>query len=72
MKRLLIIVIIILWAIAIPFILSLIGCSSTGFEKGATLMPDRIGISFGQQKFQEHGGYCPGVTFNAQWDLKYE
>ena len=47
------------------------GCfSDTGFDKRATLMPDRIGISIGRQRYQSEPDAWHGVSINAQWDLK--
>ena len=47
------------------------GCfSGTGFEKKATLMPDRIGISFGQQQYKSEDAAWRGFNISAQWDLK--
>lgn len=51
-------------------LLSLSGCSGTGFDKRATLMPDRIGISIDQRRFQQEEDVWTGITLNAQWDLK--
>lgn len=46
------------------------GCiSDTGFDKRATLMPDSIGVSIGQQHFEKEDAPW-GITFNMQWDLK--
>ena len=64
----------ILWFIVV-LLLSIVavlltGCSDTGFEKRATLMPDSVGINIGAQQFQAGGRYCPGISVNAQWNLK--
>lgn len=45
------------------------GCESSGFDKRATLMPDRIGISISRQRYRD-GPADGGITFNMQWDLK--
>ena len=55
---------------SVILIVCLSGCSGTGFDKRATLMPDRIGISIGQQRFKRDDAAWRGVTFNMQWDLK--
>lgn len=46
------------------------GCSGTGFDKRATLMPDRVGVSVGQQRYKTEDAAWRGVTLNFQWDLK--
>lgn len=51
-------------------LLSISGCSGTGFDKRTTLMPDRIGISVSQQEYQSEPRAWQGITFSAQWDLK--
>ena len=47
------------------------GCfSDSGFDKRATIMPDRVGISVGQQRYKTEDAAWRGITFNLQWDLK--
>ena len=46
------------------------GCYGTGLSKKATWMPDRVGISIGQQRFKSEDSAWRGITINAQWDLK--
>lgn len=47
------------------------GCfSDTGFEKRATLVPDRVGISYGEERFKGEDAAWKGFTISAQWDLK--
>lgn len=46
------------------------GCSGTGFDKRATLMPDSIGISIDQQHYRGDNAAWRGIGFNMQWDLK--
>lgn len=50
--------------------LFLVGCSGAGFEKRATLMPDRIGVSIGEQKLLPYDMAWRGVIVNFQWDFK--
>lgn len=61
----------ILSIVLIIILLSVSGCfSDTGFDKRATLMPDRVGISVGQQRYKTDDAAWRGITFNMQWDLK--
>ena len=46
------------------------GCSGTGFNKKTTLMPDRFGISIGQQRYKTEDAAWRGINISAQWDLK--
>lgn len=63
-------VIIILFLVLLLLSLLLGGCSGPGFGKKATLIPDRIGVSFGQQRYESENSAWRGFTINAQWDLK--
>jgi len=45
------------------------GCSSTGFDKKATLMPDSITLSYGQQRFKGEGAAWKGFTIGATWNF---
>ena len=60
--------------ISIILIACLTGCTGTGFEKKATLVPDSVGISFGQYGNENCPDAWPtgwsGITINAQWNLK--
>jgi len=62
------------WAILLIFftILAAIftGCSGTGFEKQATLMPDDVGITVGAWQYAPNAPFSPGVNINATWNLK--
>jgi hypothetical protein len=46
------------------------GCSGTGFDKQTTLMPDRIGVSIGQERYKSDDVARRGFTISAGWDLK--
>lgn len=47
------------------------GCfSGTGFEKRATLVPDSVGLSYGQERFQGDDEAWRGFSINATWNLK--
>jgi len=56
----------------IVFTLSLFitGCSGSGFDKRATLMPDKVGISLGQARYREEDSAYRMFGVSAQWDLK--
>lgn len=56
--------------VSIILIACLSGCSGTGFNKEATLMPDRIGVGFSQARYREEDAAYRGFTVNLQWDLK--
>jgi len=45
------------------------GCSGTGFEKRTTLVPDSVGISIGEQRYDSSPAWW-GVSVNAQWNLE--
>lgn len=46
------------------------GCSGTGFDKRATLVPDRIGLSYGEERYRGEEGAWRGITISAGWNLK--
>ncbi len=46
------------------------GCAGTGFEKQATLMPDKIGVTFGQSRYREEDAAYRGFMIHLNWDLK--
>ena len=69
-----IVLIIVTALILVTIMISLSGCSDIGFEKKATLVPDSVGISFGQYGNENCPDAWPtgwsGITINAQWNLK--
>ena len=64
----------IIWVALLVLFLALcftcLGCAGTGFDKQATLMPDRIGVGFSQARYREEDAAYRGFTINAQWNLK--
>lgn len=56
--------------LCVLLLLFVAGCSGLGFDKQATLMPDRIGVSVGEQKLLPYDVAWRGVIVNFQWDLK--
>jgi len=60
--------------ILFTIVISLSGCAGTGFEKKATLVPDSVGVSFGQYGNENCPDAWPtgwsGITINSQWNLK--
>jgi len=46
------------------------GCDGTGFEKKTTLVPDRVGISYSEERYRGVNAAWKGFTINAEWDLK--
>jgi len=52
------------------FLLFVAGCSGLGFEKGATLMPDSIGISLMQERYRGDDHAWRGASINATWEFK--
>lgn len=69
-----IVLVIVTVLILVTILISLSGCAGTGFEKKATLIPDSVGISFGQYSNENCPDAWPtgwsGITINAQWNLK--
>jgi len=51
-------------------VVCLSGCAGTGFEKRATLMPDSVGVTFGQSRYREEDAAYRGFMINLNWDLK--
>ncbi len=45
------------------------GCESSGFDKRATLMPDSITVTYGQQRFREEAAAYRGFTIGATWNF---
>lgn len=52
------------------FSLFVAGCSGTGFEKRATLMPNSVGISLMQERFQGDDEAWKGITITGTWVFK--
>ena len=46
------------------------GCAGSGFEKKTTLVPDSIGVSFGQSRYREEDAAYRGFTIDARWSFK--
>ena len=46
------------------------GCSGTGFDKRATLMPDSMSISVGEQKLLPFDGRWSGVIGSLTWNFE--
>ncbi len=47
------------------------GCiSGTGLEKQCTLIPDSVGITWGQSRYREEDAAYRGFMINATWVLK--
>ena len=46
------------------------GCSGIGLEKQCTLVPDSVGITWGQQRFREEAAAYRGFMVHATWNLK--
>jgi len=62
---------VILGVMLIVTLLSITGCfSGTGFNKSTTLIPDSVGISFGQERYKGEDAAWRGISINAQWNLK--
>ena len=64
---------VILFGVLLALILTTVvftGCSGAGFDKRATLMPDRVGISLGQARYREEDSAYRMFGVSAQWDLK--
>lgn len=52
------------------FSLFVVGCSGTGFERKATLMPNSVGISYMQERFQGDDDAWKGVSITGTWEFK--
>lgn len=65
-----IVLVIVTVLILVTILISLSGCSGTGFDKKTTLIPDSVGISFAQARYREEDAAYRGFTINAQWNLK--
>jgi len=52
------------------FLLFAVGCSGTGFEKKTTLVPNSVGISLMQERFQGDDEAWRGITITGTWVFK--
>jgi hypothetical protein len=70
----LVVLLIILMAAVLTFTLSVSGCSGTGFEKRATLVPDSISVGLNHSDNVDNPAGWPsgwtGFSVNATWNLK--
>jgi hypothetical protein len=57
--------------LAVTIGLSCGGCiGGTGLEKQCTLVPDSVGVTWGQQRFREESAAYRGFMVHATWNLK--
>ena len=61
---------IVLLLCAIFLVLLLQGCSGTGFEKKATVMPNSVSISYLQERFHDDSAAWRGGSISATWEFK--
>ena len=52
------------------FSLFVVGCSSTGFEKRTTLVPNSVGISYMQEHFLRDNEVWKGFSITGTWEFK--
>ena len=58
-------------SLILTFILvSIGGCSGTGFDKRATLMPDSIAINLMQEQYKHDSSAWRGAGITATWEFK--
>lgn len=51
-------------------VLTTCGCSGTGFDKRATLVPDSVTIGYQQEDYAGDHNAWKGATFEATWEFK--
>ena len=56
--------------LCILLLLFIVGCSGTGFNKQATLMPDSMSISVGEQKLLPFDVRWSGVIVSLTWNFE--
>lgn len=52
------------------FVFLLQGCSGTGFDKQATLMPDSITIGYAQEQYDHNPNAWTGFNASATWEFR--